>query len=344
MEKNEFAELRKRWKESLEQEAKEKLEKNAELIDKFITYASQQGVILQKSDFSYIPTIGIVVRYPDIVKILHPELVVDKDNLVKSSLLKVLFTRHPMGKGYLYAVNHMLFAHPFYRREYQENANYAPRLVDYLWDFKEDSTELSVALDWNRLRIDINNLFCLEFDTWYGAKFKKEIYRIPDGIAKLVPPPELEQSDAEIFFGNVKALNIKWTTSENIRTFVAEEIKGENEIIILEGKKYHPVKYVHSEYGLDEQCFIHLDGAVHLYTEEEYALIVCADMNYNQKEPVNVKSKSVKLFKMNGVIGLEIWQLYVSQFFCQDPLIFEYFEGRYPDHIHDVLKKLLIKR
>lgn len=344
MSTNEFDELRKRWRESLEQEARQQLEENAEVINEFIAYAFRYGVVLQKSDFSYIQTIGVIVKYPDIVRRIHLELVTDKDNLVKFSLLDALFTKHAMGRGYLFAENHILFAHPFFRRQYHRNNNYAPRMIEYLWDFKEEHVELSVAFDWDRLRINISNCFCLEFDTWYGAKFDKKIDTIPDGISKLVPPPELEQSDVEIFFGNVKALNIKWTTSQNVRTLVAEEIKCENEIIVWNGEKYHPVKYIHSEYDMNKQCFIHLDGAIHLYTENEYALVEREDMNYNQKGKVNVKSKSVKLFKMNGSIDLEIWQLYVSQFFCEDPLIFEYFEGRYPDYINDILKKLSIER
>lgn len=341
MSKNEFDEMRRKWKESLQQEAEQRLQENSEVIHEFIDYAAGYGITLQECDFSYVPTTGIVLKYPDIVKVLHPELITDKDHLVKFSLLNQLFLKHPMGRGYLYAGNHMLTAHPFYRREYHENANFAPRIIDYLWDFNQDSVELSVALDWNRLRVNVNEAFYLEFDTWYGAKFNKEISQIPDGISKLVPPPELDETDVEFFFGNVKALNIKWTSSKGIRTFVAEEFKCEKEVIMVDGEKYHPVRYIHSEYDLQRQCFIHLDGAVHLYTAEEYALMEYADMNYNQKSRVNVKSGSVKLFKMNGAIDIETWQLYVSQFFCQDPLIFEYFEGQYPDYVNEILEKLM---
>lgn len=54
--------MHRKWKESLQQEAEQRLQENVEVIHKFIDYAAGYGITLQECDFSYVPTIGIVLK------------------------------------------------------------------------------------------------------------------------------------------------------------------------------------------------------------------------------------------------------------------------------------------
>lgn len=38
----------------------------------------------------------------------------------------------------------------------------------------------------DRVRINVNDSAYIEMDTWYGAKFNKDISQIQDGISKLL--------------------------------------------------------------------------------------------------------------------------------------------------------------
>ena len=77
-----------------------------------------------------------------------------------------------------------------------------------------------------------------------------------------------------------------------------------------------------------------------MYTKEEYDLRKDQDFNYNNKNKLQLKTLSQKLFKINGEILLKDWVELTSQFLTGNPLILEYFEGNLPKHIIDLLKKI----
>lgn len=76
------------------------------------------------------------------------------------------------------------------------------------------------------------------------------------------------------------------------------------------------------------------------YTAEEYYGRRDSDFNYNTKESNQIKSQSEKLFKMNGVVDVETWIKFTSHFMTGNPLIFEYFEGKYPENIEEIICKM----
>lgn len=163
---------------------------------------------------------------------------------------------------------------------------------------------------------------------------------IEDGIVKLRPPLGLETFNIRFFFGDTYSLDIKWTTKHGVKVFQAEEFKTSEIKIKKDGIEYYPVKYIHAEFDCLEKVFRHFDGAIHFYTEEEYYQRRDNDFNYNSKNSYQLKTLSQKLFKINGHVLVEDWVTLVSHYLTGNPLIFEYFEGKLPDRILDILESL----
>ena len=336
---DELDDFQNRYRESLLEEEKKEFTNHAYEINSFKEFMANKEIYLHSDNFKYLQTIGIVVSYPNIINHLHPSLQPDKEGLFTFNDLCKDFERRRFVNGYLYGNNFMLMAHPYFRRGFHDVNNYAPRFVEFFWNLNDSNIEKYIALDTDRVRINVNNQVCLELDTWYGAKFNHDIQQIPDGIVKLRPPVDLRESLLSFLFHETYSLDIKWNTKENIKSFQAEEFKTEEIKISKGGREYYPVRYVHAEYDLEEGYFRHFDGAIHFYTETEYYARRDADFNYNSKEKTQIKTLSQKLFKMNGVVNIDIWMEFTSHFLTGNPLVFEYFEGAYPKHINDAIQR-----
>lgn len=337
-----ISEIKKSYFEHLKQEELNELENYSNSINSFISFASKLDVKLNKEDFSYCQTVGIIATYPNIVPKLHISLIPDKEGLYNFNDLTKNFEKRTFAKGYLFFENFVLMASPYFRRSYYFQNGFEPRFIEKFWDLDIPESNYFIALDLDRVRINIDNKMILEYDTWYGANFHKEIENIPDGNVKLKPPTELDEFDNSIFFSDSFSLDIKWATSKNIKTFQAEEFKTDKIKIHKNKKDYFPVKYIHAEYDLTKKHFRHFDGAIHYYTEEEYYRRRESDFNYNNKSSTHIKTYSEKLFKINGKIPINTWIEFSSHFFSKNPLVIEYFEGKYPAHIIELLERIRI--
>jgi hypothetical protein len=337
-------EIFKRYQQQQLEERMEELTKNATLIQSFIDYCDSKQIKLTQDNFDYIQTIGIVATYPNIVHLINDKIYTDKEELVEVSVLDKEFKKERFASGYYYSDKYMVMAHPYFRRRHYENNNFAPRFIDIFWGYDKDNIQKYIAIDSDRVRINVDNCMYMEFDTWYGAKFKNTISDIEDGIVKLRPPLGLEPFDIEFFFGNTYSLDIKWTSKNGIKVFQAEEFKADKSRIIKNGNEYYPVKYLHAEFDSQTGTFRHFDGAIHFYTEEEYCQRRDNDFNHNNKNNLQLKTLSQKLFKVNGQVTIDEWIELVSHYLQGDPLIFEYFEGKLPDNILDTVEKLTTYR
>lgn len=331
---------KKRYFESLIEEEKNKISENFDTIQKFKEFCASKGIQLTDSNFRYHRTIGVVASYPDILLALNSQIKKDKEGLVNCNLLENIFEKKPRAHGFLYDTEFMAMAHPFFRRGMNENANFAPRFVELFWEIKDNKIDLSIALDYNRVRINVDDSTIIELDTWFGAKFNKNIEQISDGTVKLRPPMELDNLDISMFFAGAYSLDISWYTNNGIKTFQAEEFKTENVKLKISNSVFHPVRYLHAEYDSKNKIFRHFDGAIHLYSETEYFQRRDSDFNYNKKSQSHIKADSLKLFKMNGNVNIDSWILFSSHFFTGNPLMIEYFEGQYPEHVKEIIENI----
>lgn len=331
-------------KKFLIEEQKRELAENSVLIKNFLLHCKRKGILISEIDIEYIQTIGIVATYPNIVSLLNNKIQPDKEELVSFKVLESEFTQKQFASGYLISEMFMAMANSYFRRNHYEKNAFAPRFIELYWNYNSEENEKYISLDFNRVRINVDNRMLLELDTWYGAKYNQNISEIQDGIVKLIPPIGFDELDIEFLFGNVHSLNIKWYTKDNIKIFQAEEFKNIKSKIIKNGTEYFPAKYIHAEYDLRSGIFRHFDGAIHFYTENEYLQRRETDFNHNKKNDLQIKTLSQKLFKVNGKIQINDWVELTSHFLVGNPLIFEYFEGKLPDRIIEIINVLRNKK
>lgn len=86
----------------------------------------------------------------------------------------------------------MAMAHGYFRRGFYYANNFAPRFIELFWNIDDSDIEQYISLDFDRVRINVDNSMYMEFDTWYGAQFDKDIIKITNNIGKLKPPLDLD--------------------------------------------------------------------------------------------------------------------------------------------------------
>lgn len=336
--------LMERHRLAIAEEARSRIAEAAELINQFTEFAATKGAMLEPGSFSYVPTIGIVAFAPGLANVVLEPINRERDGLLAHQELSERHAFSPHQSGYFVGKNYMLMAHPFFRRQMHGHANFAPHFIDLLWKFEEIGVQKYVAIDEDRLRINVDGSAYFEADTWYGAPFDDDVVQIPIGTSKLRPPCDLEETYNDFFFARAYCLDIKWSQDGQIKTFQALEMKTANAQLILDNERYFPARYIRAEFDVSTRMFRHFDGAVQLFREDEYLQRRESDFHVNAKHQSHIKARSKKLFKLNGPITTETWVELCCHFFTGNPLVFEYFTGEYPAHVIDVLQKLRAHR
>lgn len=317
-----------------------RLREYKEPIGDFLEAARKKGVNLTSENIEFVPTIGVVARYPSLVQRLVAPEGRDHEGLYPLDDLVEAYRPHSFQAGYLHAGNCMLMAHPCFRRAMNEGANFAPRFVDLFWGAASDNHQRYIALDEDRVRVEVGDGGYFEADTWFGPPFNDDISKIDNGIAKLRPPSDIDAALIRFLFAELYCLDIKWSQSGDIKTFQALEIKSSETKIFIGGEQFHPARYIHAEFDVRDGAFRHFDGAVQYFTESEYLGRRDSDFNHNLKDREQIKARSRKLFKLNGRIETEQWVELCSHFLAGNPLMFEYFTGKYPPHLEDNLRRI----
>ena len=335
---------REKYLKIMQEEEEKELLDNKDLINSFKSLKVIKEI--KNIHFRFIQSIGIVAIYPEIVKLLNSNIEQDKEGLVSCDLLNKYFFKDKFASGIMKSENYMIMSHPLFRRNYNEFSNFSPHFISLFWRLNHSNIDAYIAIDFNRVRIDIDGGYYTEHDTWFGSPFNQKIEHISDGVTKL-KPPIIDKADSLLFsiiddlFNNVYSLDIMWyTTKDKIKVFQAEEFKNSSIIIEVNGIIYYPVRYIHAEFDIKSGYFRHFDGAVQLYTKKEYKLRKDKNFNHKTKGKEQIKPNSIKLFKMNGEISINIWIKFISHFFSGNPLVMEYFSGKYPKHVRDTIVKL----
>lgn len=320
--------------------ARSELEKSSKLIERFTHLAASKGIALDSNSFDYIQTIGIVASAPGLAKALLGIPQKEKDGLFAYEEIAKYLPPSQFQPGYFVGSDYMLMAHPCYRRGMHPMANWAPKFVNLFWDLNSLNITKYIAIDEDRIRINIDGSAYFEEDTWYGAPFSEDISKIKDGPVKLRPPLDLDPQYIDDFFAQTYCLDIKWNRSNQIKTFQALELKTSDIQVIVDGKTFYPARYLHAEFDISCGLFRHFDGAIQLFTEDEYLRRRESDFNITFKNLEHIKARSKKVFKVNGQLSVDLWVELCSHFFTANPLTFEYFTGAYPEHLTDIVAKV----
>ncbi len=340
MTNDEYDEMLARHQKLTQEMAVQELRNASTLIEAFKECAHARGVQLTDSSFHYSPPLGITASAPGLLLALTDIKADGRDGLFSWADLTQVLQPEIFDSGCFRGSNFVAMAHPCFRRQMHPRGNWAPRFIDLFWALNGTGLEKSIALDENRVRIDVDGPMYAEADTWYGPPFNKEISQIASGNVKLRPPADLSITRLQMFFSSAYCVDIKWPGSSDIKTFQALELKTEDVQIALGNDQYHPARYLHAEFDTQSRTFRHFDGAVQYLTAAEYQARRDSDFSMTYKTTQHVKPKSKKLFKLNGAIEVDDWVELSSHFFAANPLMFEYFNGAYPDHILNILEKL----
>ncbi len=319
------------------------LEKSTTLIERFAQIAASKGIALDPDSFSYIQTIGIVASAPGLAKMLLGITPIERDGLFAYEEIAQRLPPSQFQEGYFIGGDYMIMAHPCYRRRMNPVANWAPRFIDLFCRLDSSNIKKYIAIDEDRVRINVDGSAYIEEDTWYGAPFNEDISKIKDGNIKLRPPLDLDPSYIDYFFAQTYCLDIKWSESGQIKTFQALEIKMQDAQILVDSQTFFPARYLHAEFDLSSGVFRHFDGAIQLFTEEEYLRRRDSDFNMTFKNIEHIKARSKKVFKLNGPLSVDSWVELCCHFFTANPLTFEYFTGAYPEHITDIVAKVRVR-
>ncbi|EPC0407373.1 hypothetical protein AOY79_09280 [Escherichia coli] len=319
------------------------LEKFSDNAQKISNTLGKIGLSLKDDNFEYSDPVGLTVKFDNIVSILAPELIRDKDDLIKCKQLAEFYQKKSR-EGYYYANNYMLMLTPFLRRGMHPANNWAPQFVRKFWESDFNDIEASVTLDYDRVKIDVDEYGYVELDTWFGAPFEEDVSNIKEGISKLRPPMSIDTNIVNIFFNNIYSLDIKWNTKGNIKTFQSLEFSSENVVVEFQGELFHPAKYIHAEFDIESGLFRHFDGAIHFYTQNDYMMRRDSDFNHTFKNRSLVKAKAKKIFKLDGKIPKDLWVEFTCHFFTGNPLIVEYFTGSYPQYVIDGLNRVYVSQ
>ena len=340
MANQQYDEMVARYLADMEEQSRKRLAEAADLISRFTALVGTKGLILGPESFEYVRTTGIVAKAPGIARALLGPIKTERDELLSFNEIASRFPSDRHSEGCFVGPDFVLMAHPCYRRGMHPVNNWAPRFIDLFWRFNGPDIERFIALDEDRVRIDVDGPSYFEADTWYGAPFDEDIRSIEPGVAKLRPPLDIESRLVSFFFANAYCLDIKWSESDGSKSFQALEVKTEDVRIEVGGLQYRPARYLHAEFDLAADCFRHFDGAIQLFTEEEYFQRRDSDFNMTMKNRAHVKARSRKVFKINGSLRTEDWVEFCCHFFAGNPLTFEYFSGEYPKHVTDALEKI----
>jgi hypothetical protein len=322
----------------LAEQEKQQLHLHREEIEAFMLLARKKGISLSDDSFGYVQTIGIVASAPKLVERLLAPMPRERDELLPFEWL-TQNARECRQPGYVRHEHFTLMAHPHFRRALHGMNGFAPRFVDVFWGHGGPGVQKFVAIDEDRVKLNTGG-YIVELDTWFGAPFNEDVSKIPNGITKLKPPSELSGSHVSMFFADSHCFDVKWSGDGSVRTFQALEIKSEKSRVELGGEMFYPARYAHAEFDVARGSFRHFDGAMQYFTESEYLGRRDSDFNYNAKNREQIKSRSKKLFKLNGTVNTADWVDLCCHFFAQNPLAYEYFGGRYPNHVTEVLERI----
>lgn len=256
-----------------------------------------------------------------IVKSVFPEIFEneDKDKLIP--LETILENFEPVTAGLFKSKNSelIIYAHPFFRRSSSRFNKFNSTFLDQLLELKNfnETVNIKIALDEDLIGYAPSFNVPIELDYWYGPKFSKNIENIQEGVTVHL------SKDKNIFFHGISRTEFRWKPYKNLRTFEVEELKNIEYPTLGLGNDKFGCRYVHSQFDANKKTFIHFDGALRVYSLEKMRRRLNTDIKKAGKH-----SKYTKIFRIDGKIELDEWKSLVSNYFRENSLLIEYFDGK----------------
>ncbi|MBL5863523.1 hypothetical protein JBO49_23250 [Serratia fonticola] len=211
----------------------------------------------------------------------------------------------------------LVFAHRYFRRSLSPLNNLNIPLLKILQELAEDENlSVKILLDPHSLGLPNSYLEPIELDYWWGPKFDDSLDKIPYGVTTHTSSKE------EAFFSGISKTEFWWHEQNSIKSLECEETRDIPSGEMLElGNKYG-FRYAHSMLN-DKGIPYHLDGAIRLYDED--AFISRLDKTIDK---AGKNSHYFKIWRIDGEITVPLWKRILSDYFKDNRLIGEYFDGK----------------
>lgn len=271
---------------------------------------NEEGQFIEKGCVAY--------NLPNIAEKIFPSLFesADKNGLIY--LKDILDNFNYEGSGIFKSKNgnFCIFCHQYFNRNLSILNNYNTYFIDeFIRLNSNNDITLRIAIDKNLIGLSETYRGVLEFDYWWGPKFNNDISSIPDQVTRY------ESSDEQKFFSSVAGTEFWWKTDGVEKTLEIEEIREQPSLGI--GKESYGCRYIHSIYDNNKTEFIHFDGAIRLYSDEQILK--------RWEDSINKAGKNTtytKLFRIDGKLELSDWKKLCILYYKGNPLLFEYFGAK----------------
>jgi hypothetical protein len=209
-----------------------------------------------------------------------------------------------------------IFCHQYFKRSLSLLNSYNTYFIDEFIKLKDQpNLTLRIAIDRNLIGLSKTMKGNLELDYWWGPKFNEDISNLPDGVTRY------ESNEDQKFFSNVVGTEFWWKSDGNEKTLEVEEIREKPSLGV--NKDSYGCRYLHSIYDTSRQEFIHFDGAIRMYTDEQ--ILVRWETNISK---AGKNTDYTKLFRIDGKLELEDWKKLCILYYKGNPLLFEYFGAK----------------
>jgi len=243
----------------------------------------------------------------------------DDDNLIDLTDKRFELRR----QGIIFNGTALIFPHQFFRRSYRCSILGVPASLKKAID---SGASVKIRIDPFRKTTADRYREIMEFDYWYGAHFSDELLcnarrnertlHISTGLYEL-------NYDARFTAIRTKMMD------DGLREFMVEEycpliIYGEEKSPGT-GDKFCIQKFAHFCYDQQLKKFTHLDGAVRVFENTEYASIFkTIESGKDIGDKAGIRHK---LFLVEGQFKQDVVQELLSEWFRFNPHIHEYFSG-----------------
>lgn len=282
--------------------------------DKFIELLREN----YKTEGNFIVKGCVAYHLPNIVEKIFPSLFENKDKDDLIYLNDLLNDFYYIGSGIFKSKNteFSIYCHQYFNRNLSMLNNYNTYFIDEFIKLNSNNNiTLRIAIDKNLIGFSETYRGVLEFDYWWGPKFNNDISRIPNEVTRY------ECNDKQKFFSGVLGTEFWWKTDKNERTLEIEEIREQPSLGIDEDS--YGCRYIHSIYDSNKNEFVHFDGAIRLYLDEQ--ILQRWEVNINK---AGKDTTYTKLFRIDGKLELSDWKKLCILYYKGNPLLFEYFEAK----------------
>lgn len=252
---------------------------------------------------------------PGITIELFPHLFEKKDKSGLIFLDDILTEFEYVGCGIFkhLSSDYSIFCHQYFKRNLSLINNYNTYFIDEFIKLNtNEQVKLRIAIDENLVGLSKSYSGVLEFDYWWGPKFNNDITSIPDEVTRY------ENDERHKFFSSVSGTEFWWKTDGNEKTLEIEEIREKASLGVDENS--YGCRYIHSIYDNTTEEFVHFDGAIRMYDEEQ--IMNRWELSINK---AGKNTKYTKLFRIDGKLELADWKKLCILYYKGNPLLFEYF-------------------